>query len=220
MSYGIENIKNGVSEIIIDQEHPPLRVVVTGTVSKTTHANGVDGQYLIPVPTGTTLPMLFIDWPVGTRLINYGADGGYYRIINSQNGGPSSLTYHLCTFTSPASSGGYGIEIYDASGNLTFTSAQKYVRLKELVQLGGPGTTTNHVSHGSSQPVTVPLPLPVRQLVPPGAIAQWYMTSVRRASTTQFETIALGSFLGTTDNVTTPDLPFTFGPSLVILGDF
>lgn len=227
MSYGIGVVTNENGEVLIDGSNLPLVVVAQGTVSKQT-ANG-NGTYAIPVPVGTQTPMLFVKWPVGAFLANYGVNNGFYQIVNPTANGPASLQYWLCSYEAPAQTGGYGIEIFDAAGNINFTTNQTYMRIRELIfpqdagNLGTAQTTSqpaywqyNHSSVPTNYPVTVPVPTVIRRLGNPQSIALWYMVTGKRQSTTQFR-MEESLFLGATDNVSVPNFPFTLGPPPTIV---
>lgn len=223
MVYGIGVVTNENGEVLIDGSNLPLTVVAQGTASKTV-TNGV-GEYSIPVPAGTLTPMLFVKWPVGVYLCNYGVTSGNYKIVNYQNNGPSSLEYWLCSYEAPAPSGGYGIEIFDAQGNVNFTTNKTYMRIRDLIFAQNATTPSggypaiwsfNHSSTPTNYPVTVPVPNVTRRLQGPQAL--WHVVSGKRHSTTQFH-LEEAFLLGATDNVSVPNFPFTIGPSpTIILG--
>lgn len=212
MSYGISIITNANDEVLIDGSNLPLVITATGTVNNVLD-NG-RGTYSIPRPTSLTTPMLFIKWPIGAKFTNMGVFSDTYNIISPDNSGPSSLEYWLCSHQQVTSQGGYGIEIYDDAGQINFTSAESYMRIKEILKPVSTNLTYSqtHPSVPDNYPFTVPLPLPIREHDGNSNLAIWYTTTAKRVSTTQFN-IEKGHGLGATPVTSHPDFYFTLGHS-------
>lgn len=193
MTYGISTITNANDEVIIDDTHVPLRIVAEGTI-----ARDGNNQYRIPVPSGLPGdPIVFIAWPIGPDVyVNSGISGGTYTVTAALGNGSPSLSYYVCAVDPINALGvGYGMAIYNAAGQIVFSSGVKHMRMVGLINAIGTGTQVEspgpftHNSTPTLYPMTVPRvrvigSVPPQQLPPFGG---WVIAGGRRVSATSFD---------------------------------
>lgn len=122
MSYGLE-IKNSDNNIIIDTEYPVFEINSSGTINKTSQVaypniSGFDEtrDLLLVSPDGT---------PSNWWNVNYELIGSTKYWPSSSIVSPSSHSYIIVRdYVHTASTSDYGLEIYNASGGVIFSSLQ------------------------------------------------------------------------------------------------
>lgn len=218
MPYGMSLIRNTQGNVVIDGTNLPLVVLVEGTKSK------VGDLYEIPVPAGLGFqPILFVAWALGDQLVNLGVENGKFQIRTPDGSGPSSLSYFLCAFERPTTQSDYGFEIFDANGDLVFSSTQKYMRLRDIVDIAAPpgnpnNFVFNHTAAASLEPMTVPYPrLLGVQVINNGQARRYIFGGCRRTTTSVFEFQEFEDLI--IPGITPPLFPFPRdGSSTVLLG--
>lgn len=139
MSYGFL-AENDNGEVVIDDTLPIYALVNETSVSGTT---STDHSYYEYDPCAGSTP-LFYELPVGSFLLV--GEGG--KIVSDQ----SSLNVREAQDISTQTSlGGYGMEVYDASGNLVFSSGYDMVPIDDKYvgsQDFDAGTQTNITASG------------------------------------------------------------------------
>lgn len=127
MSYGFR-VVNTANTVQVDERFANLALSASGTVY-------VSGAYDLTVSGVTPL----------VAIVPTGNSSGRLSITRGRSNGDGTFTFRLFTswfgldvdyfvFDKPATLGsGYGLRVFDASGNVTFDSRLKYMRVQELI---------------------------------------------------------------------------------------
>jgi hypothetical protein len=143
MAYGIE-IDNSSGVLQIDETHLNLGLVSSGTATCNTAFGGASRLYstTITKSTGVTYPVIAIHTygnAIALTRVSISGSSASWTFAGGQN---DDFIYYIFD-KYPASTTGYGLQVFDSSGNVTFNSDYPPMSVKAF------GTTnTNNLSSG------------------------------------------------------------------------
>lgn len=146
MSYGLQ-VLNTSGTIQIDEKYANIIVIERGFISAT--PNGSGG--IIPIPAGVTNFEIFIRPTVYNRYISTNLDNRLWCPTTT------SCEYIVCRPVSVISTvaSGYGLNVYNASGQLTFSSNTIFPRMTAIVDW--PTPLAANVVRNYALPITAQL---------------------------------------------------------------
>lgn len=178
MSYGL-NIYNNSNYLQIDESYSNCTLYQSGTAVTGTTVS-VPGTPKVPAPL--TKAMIFVRIPYGTCIALYGTRSSTSFTAKPGVYGQANFTYEYRIFRIASSlnpTTGYGMQVFNSSGNLSFDSGYTYARIQLQLQL-----TVNSIYSGGTipnqgfQPWIYLDPLVISGAVPLDAnIAQLYVLS-------------------------------------------
>jgi len=185
MAYGIE-VKNAGSEIVIDDLYPAVFLSASATRTGTAFTNppGVSQIASFRYPRDNS-KIQFANLGVGDFLIK--ARYGDYFHSNK-----SSLQFRdaVLSSTLPAPTG-YGVAVYNTSGELCFTAGNDLIPIRDEVELVQAGTLVNESGSWVCIAET-----PIRFVAPQAGFAYVQSSGVKRVNSTQYEYMSYVTQLG------------------------
>lgn len=141
MSYGI-NIANDSGEIFFSTDWTAFHFV--GKYTASTAVSGTSGLLTFNV-TCPTIPLVFIENTGNySCVVNITFNGGTSWTIYVSSAPSTSLNCYVFSSPNSAPTSGYGMAIFDASGNTTFNSTQR------VLKINGGLVTSSDVSNSTS----------------------------------------------------------------------
>ena len=143
MAYGIE-IDNSSGVLQIDETHLNLGLVASGTATCNVAVGSPSNLYYATVTkaTGVTYPVIAIHTfgnAIALTRVSISSGSAIWNFVGGQN---DQFIYYIFD-KYPASTTGYGLQVFDGSGNVTFNSDYPPMSVKAF------GTTnTNNLSSG------------------------------------------------------------------------
>lgn len=135
MTAGLE-VYNDAGALVIDSNNPNYSLLASGTVAAGT---------AVSFATTTVRPLVFVRFNTPNRFVRisdltnnsvtfqtYDLQENTGNFANPVSGSTEYMVFGIASTLTP-SSPGYGLNVFDASGNLIFDSNQKIPRVKEIV---------------------------------------------------------------------------------------